>query len=571
MDTAADIIFHHGHIFTADSNNSIQEAIAIKEGTILAIGENQSILKYAGLSTKQVDLKGQMMMPGIVDCHMHPFWGGQQLVSCSLNYQKLTLPETLATIQKHLDQDILKGDGDWLAVRAWQRSGMLPAGTEITRADLDTLDTKRPVALFANNCHTLVANSCALELLGLDESVPEPPDGKINRDETGRLNGILEDAPAMRAFDAITNNTKQNIIIADLTQKALNQQGVTTVMDTRVMAPQLDAFSELKNQERLTLRFFGANEIIPDDAKDVSDTASAVQKVVNFAQKYNKQPINVKPDVGVYSIKLFIDGLLNPTAMSASLLEPYWINQGTEVMPNWQPSDHYGERYFSDELIDALILESAKEGLDIHLHTIADGAIEVSLQAIEKMRQKLPQKDIRPAFAHDELVSEHQYKQFAKLDVTSVLSLQWSALSEPQIENSLNMLGATRFQNLEPAAKFIEAGARVAYGSDWPIDPLDEWQNFQVGLTRQYDASSPRLNTDRNLTITEVLRAATIDAAYVVHQEHLFGSLEVGKFADLIVLNQNVLKIPTMRVGQTKVCLTMVGGDVVYLDTTFEY
>ena len=182
MDTTADIIFHHGHIFTSDSNNSIQEAIAIKSGIIIGIGSNQSVLRYAGASTKQVDLKGQMMMPGIVDCHMHPFWGGQQLVSCSLNYQKLTLPETLASIQKHLDQDVLKGAHDWLPVRAWQRSGMLPAGTEITRADLDTLNTKRPVALFANNCHTLVANSRALELLGIDESVAEPQDGKINRD-----------------------------------------------------------------------------------------------------------------------------------------------------------------------------------------------------------------------------------------------------------------------------------------------------------------------------------------------------------------------------------------------------
>lgn len=180
-------VYINGYIYTADSSNTIHEAIAIHNGYILAIGTNEYIKNYIDHETEIVDLQGKTMLPGIIDSHIHPFWGGLQLSGCHLNYESLAIPETLERIQHHIHNDVLKGENDWLQVRSWLRQGMLPSGTDITRADLDTLHSKRPIILFSNDCHTLVANTRTLELFGLDKTTPEPSDGEIGRNFDGSL------------------------------------------------------------------------------------------------------------------------------------------------------------------------------------------------------------------------------------------------------------------------------------------------------------------------------------------------------------------------------------------------
>ncbi len=566
---SADIILHNACIYTMDQNNTIKQAIAIKEGYIIATGSNDEIQQYACDTTKQIDLQGQMVIPGIIDSHLHPFWGGQQLANCSLEYRELTLQETLNYIQKHLDNDPLTGENDWFQVRAWLRSAMLPPGTDITRADLDTLNSKRPIIVFANDCHTLVANSRALTLFGLDESTPEPADGKLGRTADGKLNGILEDAPAMRAYDSIPPLSKeQNAIIADNVQKVLNRQGVTTVFDARLLTVQLDAFGELKRQNKLNLRYIGAKEITPDDVIAPENAAATLQNVVQFAKKYTTNVMTPSPEISISSIKLFVDGVLQAPMMTASLLQPYRENKGSETHPDWQPSERYGDLYFPIDVLNAIVNETAKVGLDIHLHTVGDGAIEVMLDAVASMRKDFPNKDIRPAFAHNELVAPHQFKRFADLNATAVLSFQWAAMPEMIIHEEELLLGKERSQYLEPAGRFIDAGARISYGSDWPIDKLDQWYNFQVGVTRTGRApvgdKGFRLANDRDLSITELLRAITIDAAYVLHMEKYIGSLEENKFADLIVLDRNLFEIDKFEIENTNVLMTMVGGNIVH-------
>ena len=228
--TLAEKIYINGTIFTSDAENTIAEAIAFAGGKVLEVGSNEAILKLQHTESDVIDLKGKMLMPGIVDSHLHPFWGGLQLSGCNLDYASLTVPDTLKFVQNYLDQDTKHGENDWLQVRAFLRQEVLPLGTDITRRDLDTLNTKRPVILFSNDCHTLVANSRALELFGIDENTPVPPDGTIRRYPDGTLNGIMEDAPAMRAFDSIpVLDAKSAVIVAEDVQKLLNSQGVTTV------------------------------------------------------------------------------------------------------------------------------------------------------------------------------------------------------------------------------------------------------------------------------------------------------------------------------------------------------
>lgn len=565
-----DVIYHNGTVYTADQQDTFCQAMAIGEGVIVATGSDEAILKLATPDTEIVDLQGKLMMPGLIDSHMHPFWGGKQLRGCNLNYAALSVEETLTLIQTHLDNDPFKGENDWLTVRAWQRQAMTPVGADMSREALDTLNTRRPVALFSNDCHTLAANSRALDMLGIDENTPVPADGKIARDEAGRLTGILEDAPAMRAFDSIPSGTpEQNVQIATHVQQVLNQQGVTTVMDTRVFAEQLEAFAVLRDRGELTVRMLGAKEITPDSVDGPEDAARAVAEIAQFNRSWNDAEWTPAPGFGLTHVKFFVDGVLQPPTMTASLLEPYRENRGTHDAPDWQPGERYGDLYFTAPVLDALIVECGRAGIHPHTHTVADGAIEMVLNAVEKMRNDSPGKDIRPGLAHNELVAAHQYQRFADLGATAVLSFQWAGLPGVLIDEEREMLGEERFANMEPAARFLDTGARLAYGSDWPIDRLDEWYNLQVGMTRRaWDSegkpAGPRLDTDRDLTLIEALRAATIDAAYMIAREQYIGSLEVGKLADAIVLDNNLFEHPVDTVYQTKVIRTLVGGKVVH-------
>lgn len=565
----ADVIYFNGYIYTADAQDSIVEAIAIACGKVLTCGTSQQLESYANEQTLKIDLHGKMMMPGIIDGHMHPFWGGEQLSGCHLNYESLTIEQIIYRVQQHLDNDLLTGENDWLKVTAWLRQGMLPAGTDMYRSDMDKLKTNRPVILFSNDCHTMLANSRALALFGIDQNTPEPSDGKIGKYPNGELNGILEDAPAMRAVDSIPSlNAQQAEQVARLVQKTLNAQGVTTVMDARVSAKQLDAFSSLQNKGELTLRFQAAREITPDDANSVEAVAGAVEEAVEFANRYHQQQWTPEPGIGLHNIKMFVDGVLQPPTMTASLLEPYTINQGTEEAPDWQLTDRYGDLYFTPEILDELMEKIAAAGFDPHLHTVGEGAVSIALNAIEKMRAAHPGKDIRPGLAHNELVNANDYQRFARLGAIACLSFQWAAPTPELVIAEHHMLGETRFQELEPIAKFIDAGAVVAFGSDWPIDGLDEWYDLKVAATRQgrtvNGVTPPRLDNDRNLTVTEVLRSATIDSAYAQHREDVIGSLEVGKFADMIVIDRNVFTIPPEDIENVKVLLTVVGGKTVY-------
>lgn len=569
MKTVADTIYHNGYIYTADAQNRVVDAIALAAGKVLACGSVEQMSQFVGPYTEQIDLQGKMMMPGIIDGHMHPFWGGEQLSGCHLNYESLTIEQILERVQQHLDKDVLKGENDWLKVTAWLRQGMLPAGVNMYRSDMDRLNTKRPVILFSNDCHTLLANSRALTLFGIDKNAPEPSDGKIGKDENGELNGILEDAPAMRAADSIPSlNAAQAVKVAAMVQSELNKQGVTAVMDARVSPLQLEAFSELQKSGELTVRFQAAKEITPDDAYSVEAVSKAVDNAVAFANRYHQAEWTPEPGIGLRNIKMFVDGVLQPPTMTASLLEPYTINFGTEAEPNWQATERYGDLYFTPEILDELMVKIAAAGFDPHLHTVGEGAVSIALDAIEKMRAAHPGKDIRPGLAHNELVHEKDYERFARLGAIACLSFQWAAPTAELIAAETMMLGEKRMDNLEPIAKFVDAGAVVAFGSDWPIDALDEWFDLKVAATRQgrtvNGVTPPRLDNDRNLTVTEVLRSATINSAYAQHREDVIGSLEPGKFADMIVLDRNVFQIPASDIENVKVLRTVVGGKTVY-------
>jgi len=258
------------------------------------------------------------------------------------------------------------------------------------------------------------------------------------------------------------------------------------------------------------------------------------------------------------------------------MLEPYLTNRGTAAQPRWAPGADRGPPvYFPAPVLKALLLGLASNGLEPHMHADGDRAVHEALDAIEALRQQFPESQIRAAIAHDEIVAPADFPRYARLGAIPVLSFQWEKPAPDTLEGAREYLGAIRFKYMEPAGYLAGAGARIAYGSDWPVDRLDEWFALKVGVTRENaPAAGPlytgRLGTDVGLAVPAVIRAITANSAYELHAENEVGTLEVGKLADLIVLDRNITKIPARELEDVKVLLTVVGGKPVYAAAQFE-
>jgi predicted amidohydrolase YtcJ len=262
--------------------------------------------------------------------------------------------------------------------------------------------------------------------------------------------------------------------------------------------------------------------------------------------------------------------VINAPANTGALLEPYLVNRGTAQSPKFEPAARREpDVYFPVAILTPILIDLGRNNIDPHLHTDGDWAVRAGLDAVKAMRAALPNKDVRPAFAHCELVDPSDYPRFAQLNVIPVLSFQWEKPASDTVDGVQDSLGARRAALVEPAGWLAEKGARIAYGSDWPVDPLNEWLALQVGVTRKGGPdSSPqysgRLGKDPGLSQAAVMQAITLNAAYELHEEHHIGSLEVGKLADLIVIDRDVATIAPDQIAGTKVLRTVVGGHVVY-------
>jgi predicted amidohydrolase YtcJ len=501
-----------------------------------------------------VDLKGRFMMPGIVDGHMHPLEAGTKLLQCSLNYEALTVAQVQQRVQACLDATKGKEPDAWLKVVNWFQEGMLPLGVTTNRGTLDSLRTRRPILVESSFGHTALANSRALSLAKITAATPEPLGGKIWRDAMGNPTGLLEDAAWSVFSNLIPKPTPgQDMLAAGKALKAMNQQGVTSFLDANAGAADLAAFSALRHAGRLTARAHLAPLIEPKEAGAID---AAVTRVIAARKTYDDGPIDRLPGVTVRNAKLFLDGVISAPALTGAMLEPYRRNAGTAVAPNWVAGDSRGPPvYFPPDVLAKILVALGKQGIDPHMHADGDGAVRAALDGIEALRKALP-------------VAAADYPRFKQLGAIPVLSLQWGKPAGDTLGLE-NYFGPERMRALEPSGRLAAAGARIAFGSDWPVDLLDEWFAFQVGVTRADGPTAPieyrrRLGDDPGLSREAVLRAATIGSAYELHEDDVTGSIEVGKFADLIVLDRNPLTVPVEDIAHTKVRETLVGGTVVY-------
>jgi predicted amidohydrolase YtcJ len=567
----AEVVYQHGKVYTVDQAGTVAQALAIAGGKIVYVGTNEGANALNGRNTTVIDLGGRTVMPGLVDGHMHPVAAGLDLLKCNLNYASLSVVQFRARLQACLDERRAEGPDSWLEVVNWFRYGMGEESAGVDRKVLDSLKTGRPIIVHDSFGHSSLVNSKALSVAKITAQTKDPVGGRIGRDASGEPTGILEDAAQQSIGALLPEPTAEDHTAgARAALKALREQGITTFLDAIGTDQDMAAFAAIERAGGLTARAHFAPLIRPADAPNVEAARRVVAKLVAAAKKYDEGAIRPAPSISVHQAKLFMDGVINAPANTGALLEPYLVNRGTAQAPKFEPAAHREpDVYFPVPILTQILIDLGRNNIDPHLHTDGDWAVRAGLDAVGAMRTALPGRDIRPAFAHCELVDPADYPRFAQLNVIPVLSFQWEKPASDTIDGARDSLGPRRWPLIEPSGWLAQKGARIAYGSDWPVDPLDEWFALQVGVTRKGRPDEPpkysgRLGKDPGLSQAAVIQAITLNAAYELHEEPYIGSLEVGKLADLIILDRDVATIPPERISGTKVLRTVVGGRVVY-------
>jgi predicted amidohydrolase YtcJ len=564
----ADAVYRNGYVYTVDGRDSVQQALAVRGGRIVYVGDDAGALPFTGKATRVVDLAGRMLMPGLVDAHMHPQSGGSRLLNCSLDYVPLTVTQFQARIQACLDQDHHTDPQRWLVVVNWFQQGMQPAGVAIDAATLDALKSTRPIIVRSSFGHSALLNAKGIAVAGIQRETPDPAGGRIVRGADGQATGLLEDAAqeiAMRLLPPLT--VAENLAASTKALDAMRRQGITTFLDAWTDPETMTAFATLQRQGKLTARaHFG----VLIDLDKGATPQRAVADLLKQKKQFDGGPTRVAPSMQVRHAKLFMDGVIAAPAFTGAMLSPYLENRGTPEQPDWQPGTNRGPAsYFSPAALNTTLALLAQARIDPHIHVDGDRAVRESLDAIAALRATPAGKRVRPALAHAEIVDPADYARFAELDVTPVLSFQWAKPAPDTVGALRDYMGPVRYARVEQQFLWFDAGARIAYGSDWPVDPLNAWFALKVGVTRTAAPDAGKeyagtLTAQPGLPRAAALRAITYNAAWTLRQEGVTGSLEAGKLADFIVLDRNFFTISAEDIANIQVLHTVVGGKVVY-------
>lgn len=559
----ADVVFEHGTIYTVDRARSVHRALAVDDGRIVYVGGNRGARRFVGRKTKVIDLRGRMVMPGLEDHHVHPLSGGSRLNECSLNYEALDLAAWRARIAACLDATRVEEPDGWLTVAAWNVQAMKPEGFVPSRADLDALSTQRPILVRGSDGHAALANSRALALAGITRDTPDPPGGRILKDAAGEPTGMLADAAAGLVSEHIPPPTPaENVRALRDGFAALNAQGVTSIWNASGDEATAAAANALKRAGKLTLR---AN--LGYRAQPSLTPARAVRQATAWRRKYADKRLRPAPGTTLRTVKVVADGINQFPAQTGALLEPYLENAGTAERPDWRPGTNRGELYWPPAQLDPLVRAFDKAGWQVHTHCVGDRCTRTALDAYERARRRNGASDKRHTITHIDLAHPDDYDRFAQLGVIASMSFQWGQRDPFFLDASRPYFGEERWKREFPVGSLRRHGARIAWGSDWPVDPLNEWLAMEIAVTRTGPLPgkyAKPLNAAEGIPLAAAVAAFTINSAYQQHQDRVTGSLERGKFADLIVLDRNIFDVPITQVSETKVRLTMVGGKVVY-------
>ncbi|PSN63054.1 hypothetical protein BS50DRAFT_500362 [Corynespora cassiicola Philippines] len=568
----ADTVFINGVIHTLDSQSTTIKsgALAISNGTITCVGGEEDCRPSVGNSTKLVDLNGKAMVPGLIDTHVHPLGAGRAMLGCTLRYQQLTQEALRKIIQACLDSQ--PGETGVLSVSQFDREGFTGINGPGNKDILDALNTTRPIVLYASTGHSAFVNSKALEVANITRETPDPPGGKIRRDVNGNPTGFLDENAALpvQNLGGDEGITDLDSGIAALSQ--LRKKGITTILDAGRESH--DVWTRIKANGGLTTRVFSCFGFLGS-----VDFPAIISKALEGKKKLDESTLVADaPGQHWRYIKFFVDGILPQVSETAAVLEPYLVDGGNDT---WAPGSNFGLPRANQSQIVDLLTRALDAGFGIHLHASGDGAVQEILNAAESMNRTFQPMDI--GIAHAELVAVEDRERFAKLGIPVVASYQWAQKATYWANLTEKALGPERMTRVEAHGALNNAGALISYGSDWPIDPLDPFLALSIGVRRQGDPHNRnahasfgpqfvgRLDQQPALSREAAFRGMTTSAATYLNSSASIGSLEVGKFADLVVLDRDYFDenaVPDEELSRNKVLLTMVGGRSVFADNS---
>jgi len=542
---SADFLFHSGRVYTASADAPWADAVAVTGDHISYVGARAGADRLIGPDTRIIDLDGRMLMPGFIDSHTHIFVG-----SFSAQGVNLSLADTLDKLSEALQalHDENPGDGVIYA-RGWQNHLFPPDGPR--KEMLDAVFGDRPIVLSSVDGHSSWFSSRAFEVAGVDSETEDPQAGVsfFERDKTtGELLGTTREGAgdivrnAVLSFDRSSYKSALERWLPDAAAA-----GLTTVYDAGASAPtEEDAYqtlAELEQEGKLSLRVFGSVGYRFGDDKPASRLLDLKSR---FTGAYYRP----------HAVKLYADGV--PEGHTAYLLTPY-LDRPESI----------GEPMIPADAMTELITSAFEKDVPVHIHAIGDGAIRMTLDAIELARNITGKHDIGAAIAHMDFVHSADIPRFAELGVVAQTSIHWAA-QDPSYENIGAFVGMQRMHNAYPVKSLIEAGALQTFGADWPAaayfstyKPLDL---LEAAVTRQLpgEIEMPIRNREERLDLTDAIAGMTIRAAMQLDADGKIGSIEERKKADLIVLERNLFEIPAHEIHDVRVLMTLMDGRIVH-------
>jgi len=539
MAKEASLILVNAKVWTENPAQPTGQAVALEGNRILAVGDNDAIRKLAGPDTRIIDLHGRLLLPGFNDAHVHFLQGGGSLITVQLGTanSQVELRDRVAAFAKTLPA------GAWIRGGLWDHQRWNPPAPPDHQL-IDDACGDHPALLWRLDGHMALANALAMKLAGIDRNTKDVPGGEIDRDKDGNPTGILKDAATglvERVMPPLSPEEQDRAMEAAMHEAAIH--GVTSVQnmaDSSVDRTQPDVFREFQKYERagkLTVRIYEAEPV--RDYKNLADTGI----VAPFGDPYLR----------IGNLKAFADGALG--SETAWMDEPFANNPTYSGLAS---PDLLDIEHFYDELRQA-----DKAGLQISIHAIGDRANRTILDLYARLEKDNGPADRRPRIEHAQHLHPADYARFAQLGV--IASMQpYHAIDDGRW--AITELGPERIKSSYAWKSLLDAGVTLAFGSDWPVAPLDPVMGIYAAATRRtLDGKNPNgWVPEQRITVAQAVHAYTMGSAYAEHQEKVKGSIEPGKLADLVVLSDDIFTIPPATIENTKVEMTIFDGKVIY-------
>jgi predicted amidohydrolase YtcJ len=554
----ADLIVHHAKVITVDAKFTIAEAVAIRDGRIIAVGSDEEIFKLAESGrTKIIDAEGHPVLPGLYDSHVHLMGASASELSGPIPEFK-SLDDIFTFIK---DKAKTLPENEWITV-PYAFPTRLKEMRFPTRAELDAADSRHPVFHHAGPAG--VVNSKALEVSGITKATVNPPGGIVVKDPaTGEPTGMLRGSPAVallkrpKSVDDDDPPNAQREAIRKLLA-LYNELGITSVADRSTSREALDHFLALQKDGRLTARVTISPQFAPSGTRE--ELAAKLDAMPGKDGRFG--PTGVGDEwIRVGPIKLFLDGgMLNG---SAYMRDPWPKGPAYQVVED----DYHGLLFIKPDQLKVVLEEAAKRKWQMTAHTAGEGAMDVLLDAYDAVDKKVPIKDMRWCITHANFPSQRNLETCKRLGVTADVQPAWLYKDGTFM---VNTLGEKRVRWFQPFKTWLQY-TTIGGGSDHMIrtnpiratNPWNPWLGMWITMTRATEGGATP-NPEESLSREEAIRLYTINNAYLHHEEKDKGSLEVGKLGDLIIIDRDILRCPVDEILRVKVYGTVIGGKVVY-------